>query len=86
MGTGSCFPGGIKWPGREANHSPSFSVENDTGGAVPPLAHTSRWLGNLWTDWGSLGQTQSVYVPSRRCAMCLHYRHKLNALPRYDVS
>jgi hypothetical protein len=36
---------GVKWPGREADHSPPSSVEVKSGGAMPPLPHTSSWRG-----------------------------------------
>jgi hypothetical protein len=30
---------GVKWPGREADHSPLSSAEVKNGGAIPPLPH-----------------------------------------------
>jgi hypothetical protein len=33
----------IKWPGREADHSPPSSAEVKNVGAVPPLPHMSSW-------------------------------------------
>jgi hypothetical protein len=38
MGTGDCFLG-IKWLGREAEHSFPLSAYVKHGGAVPPLPH-----------------------------------------------
>jgi hypothetical protein len=32
---------GVKWQGREADHSPTASAEVKKGGATPPLPHTS---------------------------------------------
>jgi hypothetical protein len=32
---------GAEAQGREADHSPSFSVEVKNGGAIPPLPHSS---------------------------------------------
>jgi hypothetical protein len=34
---------GVKRLGREADHSPSSSVEVRNGGAIPTLPHTSSW-------------------------------------------
>jgi hypothetical protein len=34
---------GVKWPGREADHSPPSSAEVKNGGAIPPLPHKSSW-------------------------------------------
>jgi hypothetical protein len=34
---------GVKWPGREADHSSPSSAEAKNGGAIPPLPHTSSW-------------------------------------------
>jgi hypothetical protein len=45
IGTAGSF-GGIKRPGREADHSPPFSVEVKNGGAIPQLPHTSLWRGS----------------------------------------
>jgi hypothetical protein len=42
VGTGGSYLG-VKRPGREADHSPSSSVEVKNGGAIPPLPHTSLW-------------------------------------------
>jgi hypothetical protein len=42
MGTGGSFPG-VKWQGREADHSPPSSAEVKKGGAIPPLTHMSSW-------------------------------------------
>jgi hypothetical protein len=39
---GASFPG-IKWPGREADHSPPSSAEVKNCGAIPVLPHTSSW-------------------------------------------
>jgi hypothetical protein len=36
MGTRHCFTR-VKWPGREADHSPLSSAEVDNGGTIPPL-------------------------------------------------
>jgi hypothetical protein len=36
--------GGVKPPGREADHTPPASAEVKHGGAIPPLPHTSVWL------------------------------------------
>jgi hypothetical protein len=36
---------GVKWPGREADHSPASSVEVKNGRARHPLFHTSSWRG-----------------------------------------
>jgi hypothetical protein len=33
------LPLGVKWPGREADHSPPSSTEVKNGGAIPPLPH-----------------------------------------------
>jgi hypothetical protein len=30
---------------READHSPPYSAKIKNGGAIPPLPHTSSWLG-----------------------------------------
>jgi hypothetical protein len=30
---------GLRWPGRETNHSPPFSAEVKNIGAIPPLPH-----------------------------------------------
>jgi hypothetical protein len=34
---------GVKWPGREAAHSPPSCEDVKNGGAVPPFLHTSSW-------------------------------------------
>jgi hypothetical protein len=39
------FSSGIKWSGRKADHLPPSSSEVKSGGAMPPLPHTSSWLG-----------------------------------------
>jgi len=44
MGTGNSFPG-IKWPGREYDHSLSSSAELRMRGAIPPLFQMSSWRG-----------------------------------------
>jgi hypothetical protein len=36
---------GIKWPGREADHSPPCSAEVKNGEAIRPLPNTSSWRG-----------------------------------------
>jgi hypothetical protein len=43
MGTGGSWPrgGGIKWQGREADHSYTYSAEVKKAGIVPLLLHTS---------------------------------------------
>jgi hypothetical protein len=33
----------VKWPGHEADFSPTSSVEVKNGGAIPPLLHMSSW-------------------------------------------
>jgi hypothetical protein len=43
MGTRGSFPGGVKRPGRESDHSLPSSAEVKNGGAIPPLPHTSSW-------------------------------------------
>jgi hypothetical protein len=35
---------GVKWPGREADHSHQYIAEIKNGGAIPPLLRTSSWL------------------------------------------
>jgi hypothetical protein len=42
--TADCFTG-TKRPGREADHSPQFSVEVKNGGAIPPLPLKSPCFG-----------------------------------------
>jgi len=45
---------GVKWPGREADHSPSLVPRLQmVDGAIPPLSHTSSWCGT----WLSTGTT-----------------------------
>jgi hypothetical protein len=34
---------GVKWPGREADISPTSSAEVTNGGAITPLHHRSSW-------------------------------------------
>jgi hypothetical protein len=34
---------GVKWQGREADHSPPFNAKVKTGGDKTPLAHMSSW-------------------------------------------
>jgi hypothetical protein len=34
---------GVKWPGREADHSPVSSAELKNGGAMSPLCHMLSW-------------------------------------------
>jgi hypothetical protein len=41
--TGTRFPE-VKWPEREADHSPQSTAELKNGGAVLSLSHTSSWL------------------------------------------
>jgi hypothetical protein len=36
------FPG-LKWPGREADHSPLSNAELKNGGAILSLPHMSSW-------------------------------------------
>jgi hypothetical protein len=36
---------GIKWQEREADHSPAPSADVKNGGAIPPLPHTTSWIG-----------------------------------------
>jgi hypothetical protein len=42
--TGEFFPW-VKWPGREAGHSPPSSAEVRMSGTIPPLPHASSWHG-----------------------------------------
>jgi hypothetical protein len=37
------FPREVKRQGREANHSPPFSVDVKKSGAIPPLLHMPLW-------------------------------------------
>jgi hypothetical protein len=37
------FTTGVKWPGRESNHSSQFSAKFKKGVAVPPLSYMSSW-------------------------------------------
>jgi hypothetical protein len=37
------FSPGVKWQGREADHSLSSSADVKNGGAVPPLPHKYSW-------------------------------------------
>jgi hypothetical protein len=34
---------GVKWQGREADHSPPSNAEVKNGGAIPPLPHMPSW-------------------------------------------
>jgi hypothetical protein len=47
VGAHPALPGapspGVKWQGREADHSPPPSAEVKNGGAIPPLPHTPSW-------------------------------------------
>jgi hypothetical protein len=36
---------GVKWPGREADHSPPSSDEVKNDGSITPPPHTSSWHG-----------------------------------------
>jgi hypothetical protein len=45
MSTGALSPG-VRQPGREAEHSPPYSVEDKNGGAIPPLPHMSSCRGS----------------------------------------
>jgi hypothetical protein len=42
MGAGALSPG-VKWPRREADHSPPTSAAVNNDGAMLPLPHTSSW-------------------------------------------
>jgi hypothetical protein len=44
MGTGGSFAGG-KAAGLKADHAPPPDAEVKNGGSVPPISHTSSWLG-----------------------------------------
>jgi hypothetical protein len=44
---GALFPG-VKWPGRDADHSPLSSAEAKKGGGKPPLPHMSSRQGQLY--------------------------------------
>jgi hypothetical protein len=35
--------GGVKRPGREADHAPPYSAEVKNGGTIIPLPHMSSW-------------------------------------------
>jgi hypothetical protein len=35
----------LEWPETGADHSPPYSAEVNTHGAIPPLHHPSTWLG-----------------------------------------
>jgi hypothetical protein len=44
MGTGALSLG-VKWPGREADHSAPSSVKVKNAYSLPPLYNTSSWRG-----------------------------------------
>jgi hypothetical protein len=43
MSTRGSFSGGVKWHGREVDHSPPSSAEIKKGGAIPPLHSMFLW-------------------------------------------
>jgi hypothetical protein len=42
-GNRGLFPRGVKWPGREVDHSPPTSAEVKKSGSIHPLLHTPSW-------------------------------------------
>jgi hypothetical protein len=51
---GAIYPG-LERLGREAENSPSSSAEVKSGGAIPPLPHTSSWRSALLVNARSTG-------------------------------
>jgi hypothetical protein len=45
MGTVWALSPGVKWRGREVDHSPQSSSEVKNGEAIPPLPDVSSWCG-----------------------------------------